>query len=61
MADYAAIIERAAPGWSIFIPELNRHTWAADVREVEEMARDLVQVMTDEPVDDISVAIKLPR
>lgn len=57
---YNAIVTRSDPGWSIYVPEVDRHTYAAHLREVEEMARDLVQVMTDIPIDDITVTIHLP-
>lgn len=60
MNTYTAIVERSAPGWAIYIPEVDRHTWAVNLREIEDMARDLVQVMTDQPLDSIHLAIQLP-
>jgi hypothetical protein len=60
VSDYNAIVTRSEPGWSIYVPEVDRHTYAAHLREIESMARDLVQVMTDLPIDDISVAVQLP-
>lgn len=57
---YTAIVTRSEPGWSIYVPEVDRHTYAAHLREIEDMARDLVQVMTDIPLDDIAVEIHLP-
>lgn len=57
---YNAIVTRSEPGWSIYVPEVDRHTYAAHLREIEPMARDLVQVMTDIPIEDIRVAIQLP-
>lgn len=59
-ATYTAIVERSDSGWAIFVPEVDRHTWAANLREIEVMARDLVQVMTDKPLDEIQVALELP-
>jgi hypothetical protein len=57
---YTAIVERSAPGWSIYVPQVDRHTWAAHLREIEDMARDLVQVMTDEPIETIELSVELP-
>lgn len=58
---YTATVERAQSGWSIYVSEIDRHTWAPNLREVSEMARDLVQVMTDAPLDEINVEIRLPE
>lgn len=58
--NYTAIVTRSEPGWSIYVPEVDRHTYAAHLREIEEMARDLVQVMTDIPIEEIAVEIQLP-
>jgi hypothetical protein len=60
VTDYNAIVTRSEPGWSIYVPEVDRHTYAAHLREVEEMARDLVAVMTDLPAEDITLTIHLP-
>lgn len=61
MTDYNAIVTRSAPGWSIYVPEVERHTYAAHLREIEEMSRDLVQVMTDIPIGEIHVVIQFAR
>ena len=58
--EYNAIVTQADPGWSIYVPEVDRHTYAAHLREIEPMARDLVQVMTDIPLDEIAVTVQLP-
>ncbi len=60
MTQYQAIVTRSDPGWSIYVPDVDRHTYAAHLREIEPMARDLIQVMTDLPIEDISVAVQLP-
>lgn len=60
MTEYKAIVTRSDPGWSIYVPEVDRHTYAAHLRDIEPMARDLVQVMTDLPLEDITVAVQLP-
>lgn len=58
---YTAIVTRTDPGWSIYVPEVDRHTYAAHLREIEEMACDLVQVMTGIPLEDITVNVVLPE
>lgn len=60
MTEYTAIVTRSDPGWSIYVPGVDRHTYAAHLREIEPMARDLVQVMTDLPLEDITVVAQLP-
>jgi hypothetical protein len=60
VTEYTAIVTRSDPGWSIYVPTVDRHTYAAHLREIEPMARDLVQVMTDLPLEDITVVAQLP-
>jgi hypothetical protein len=60
VTEYKAIVTRSDPGWSIYVPDVDRHTYAAHLREIEIMARDLVQVMTELPLEDITVAVQLP-
>lgn len=60
VTDYNAIVTQADPGWSIYVPEVDRHTYAAHLREVEPIACDLVQVMTDVPLEKIAVTVHLP-
>lgn len=57
---HVARVERAEAGWSIYVPDVDRYTWAPNLREVPEMARDLVQVMTDVDIDDITIEVELP-
>lgn len=52
---YTARVERDGRFWLIHVPELDRYTQARNLREVEEMARDLVAVMLD--VDPGSVVL----
>lgn len=60
VTEYNAIVTQSDPGWSIYVPEVDRHTYAAHLREIEPMAQDLVQIMTDLPIDEITVAVHLP-
>lgn len=57
---YDATVERTDNGWAIYVPAVDRYTWTPHLREIDEMARDLVQVMTDEPLDEIAVNVELP-
>lgn len=52
---YDATVERTKNGWAIYVPAVDRHTWTPHLRQVDEMARDLIHVMTGEPVDGIAV------
>ncbi|SIJ39137.1 Conserved protein of uncharacterised function; putative phage protein [Mycobacteroides abscessus subsp. bolletii] len=61
MSNFNAIVTQSDPGWSIYVPEVDRHTYAAHLREIEPIARDLVQVMTDLPEEDIHVHVQLPN
>lgn len=61
VTDYLALVEQDEHGWSIYVPAVDRHTWTPHLREVEDMARDLVQVMTDLPIADIAVSVQLPE
>lgn len=60
MKTYTAIVERSTPGWGIYVPDMDRHTWAANLDDVTMMARDLIQVMTNEPLEGIAVDVRLP-
>lgn len=60
VTEYNAIVIHSNPGWSIYVPEFDRHTYAPHLREIAPMARDLVQVMTDRPIEDITVTVQLP-
>jgi hypothetical protein len=60
VTDYTAIVTQSDPGWSIYVPKVDRHSYATHLREVEPTARDLVHVMTDLPLDAIAVTVHLP-
>lgn len=59
---YTARVKRDGKFWLIHVPEIDRHTQARNLREIEPMARDLVTVMTDVEPDSfaIDVQIELP-
>jgi hypothetical protein len=59
---YHADVERDGAVWRVRVPEVQRTTQARSLREVEPMARDLIALMDDIPVDSfkVNVHIKLP-
>jgi hypothetical protein len=62
MDTYHAHVERGDRYWLIHVREVDRWTQARHVREVEEMARDLVAVMLEIDPDsfELEVAYQLP-
>ena len=63
MDTYHANVERDGRFWLIRVPEIGRSTQARHLREVEEMARDLIAVMHDIAPDsfDVVVSHRLPK
>lgn len=61
MTTYTAQVTRDQDAWSIYIPEIERTTQALNLRSVEEMATDLVRIMTGEPTDAITIHVVLPQ
>jgi hypothetical protein len=59
---YHADVDRDGAVWRVRVPEVQRTTQARSLREVEPMARDLVAIMDDIPVDSfrLNVHITLP-
>lgn len=59
---YHAIAERDDRFWLVHVPEVQRHTQARTVDEIEPMARDLIAIMTGAPPDaiDVEVTVELP-
>ena len=51
MITYEVTVERAEKYWRVSVPKVDRVTQARSLREVEVMARDLIEAMTDEPAD----------
>ncbi|MGL5850473.1 MAG: hypothetical protein ACRCZD_06765 [Phycicoccus sp.] len=63
MVTYTATAERDGRSWLVHVSEVDRHTQARTLREIEPMARDLVAVMLDvEPASvNIDVQVRLPE
>lgn len=62
MTRYTAHVTRDGRFWLIHVPEIDRHTQARKLSEIEPMTRDLIAVMqTVEPDSfDIDVTITMP-
>jgi hypothetical protein len=60
MSVYTARVTRDADVWLVEVPEVQRVTQALHLRQVEEMARDLVHIMTGEAAEAITINIELP-
>lgn len=60
---YTARVRRDGRFWLIHVPEVDRSTQARHLREVEDMARDLIALMDDIPEDsfDLDVQTELPE
>jgi DNA-directed RNA polymerase specialized sigma24 family protein len=59
---YRVDVDRDGRYWRVRVPQVQRSTQARHLREVEQMARDLIGVMQDVPPDsfELDVHIKLP-
>lgn len=62
MSTYHADVSRDGKFWLIHVPEVGRWTQARTYDEIEVMARDLVAIINDVPVDsfELAVSITLP-
>ncbi|MFZ2242559.1 MAG: hypothetical protein WAV90_23925 [Gordonia amarae] len=60
MSGYTALVERGERFWIVHVPEVERSTQARTLREVDDMARDLVHLMTGEPADTLNLTIQWP-
>ncbi|MGW6730717.1 hypothetical protein ACWF9G_32865 [Nocardia sp. NPDC055029] len=60
---YTARVERGERYWLVHILEIDQWTQARTLQEVEPMARDLIGVMQEVPIDsfDLTVQVNLPE
>ncbi|MGQ0776932.1 MAG: hypothetical protein ACT4NY_21360 [Pseudonocardiales bacterium] len=59
MNSFTAHVTRDGRFWLIHVPEIDRHTQARHLREIDIMARDLVAVMTGEDPAGIQLTIDI--
>lgn len=57
MRTYEINVTRDERWWFIEVPEIDQVTQARRVDEIEDMARDLIAISTDQPLTDIAVKI----
>lgn len=57
MGTYTAQARREGCWWMIEVPEIDGLTQARRLGDVEEMARELIAVTLDVPLDDVEVAV----
>lgn len=58
MGTYDVTVERDGRWWMITVPQIDQVTQARRIDEIEEMARSLISISTDSPLDDITVNIR---
>ena len=58
---YTATAVREGRWWSIYVPEVDRHTQARRQSEIEPMARDLISIMTDLPAKSIRLVVRVVK
>jgi hypothetical protein len=57
MREYKIEVERDGRWWMIRVPEIDQLTQARRISEIEDMARSLIAISTDQPISDIAVHI----
>lgn len=56
---YDVHVERDGRYWLVRVPAVDRATQARNLREVDAMARDLVESMTDEPAASVELKVRV--
>jgi hypothetical protein len=56
---YTVGVSRGEHYWLIYVPEIERHTQARTVAEIEPMARDLISIMQEVPEDSFDLNLQL--
>ena len=62
MSSYTAVVSRVGRFWHVEVPEIDRVTQARTLSEVDDMARDLISIMTgvESSSVELDVRIQLP-
>lgn len=55
MNHYTAIATRDGAYWLVHVPDIDQHTQARSLAEVEPMARDLISLVLDVPADSFEL------
>jgi hypothetical protein len=59
MSIYDVRVQRSGRTWSLYVPQVDRYTQARHLREVDDMARDLIAVMDGIDPGDITLNIDI--
>jgi hypothetical protein len=57
MREYKIEVERDGRWWMIHVPEIDQLTQARRIGEIEDMARSLIAISTDQPISEITVHV----
>jgi hypothetical protein len=57
MHEYKVEVEREGRWWMLHVSDIDGLTQARRISEIEEMARSLIAISTDTPLDDVAVHI----
>jgi hypothetical protein len=57
MHEYKVDVEREGRWWMVHVSDIDGLTQARRISEIEEMARSLIAISTDTPLDDVAVHI----
>lgn len=57
MSTYSATVTREGRWWMVHVPEVDGLTQTRRLADAEQMARELVAVTLDTPVDDVEVTV----
>lgn len=56
---YTVNAERSGAYWALYVPEIDRHTQARHLREIDAMARDLVAIITGDDPAGIRLEVRI--
>ncbi|MGC8628560.1 MAG: type II toxin-antitoxin system HicB family antitoxin [Acidimicrobiales bacterium] len=60
MATYKATVTKDGRSWLVYVPAVERYTQARNLRELDAMTADLIEVMTGEHLEAVDYDIQLP-
>jgi hypothetical protein len=59
VSEYTASVRREGKWWMVEVPAISRTTQARRLSEAELMARELIAVTLDVPIDEVSVVVTI--
>lgn len=61
MSHYTATVSREGKWWMVHVPAIDGLTQARRLSEAERMARELIAVTTDVPIESVTVTVTIDR